>query len=152
MIREYRSGDGDPVRALWASVGFRSLGDDDPSLHLFAQRNPGTFLVAAQGTAIVGSSMGAWDGRRGWIYHVATAPGRRRTGLATRLVRQVEERLRALGCRKVNVIVRDGNDDGARFWESLGYAAAPARQFGRELATGEPLSSDSRVTPSRSNR
>ena len=41
--------------------------------------------------------------------------------------------LRALGCRKVNVIVRDDNQAGAAFWESLGYTTASARQMGREL-------------------
>jgi ribosomal protein S18 acetylase RimI-like enzyme len=64
---------------------------------------------------------------------VATTPGERRSGLATRLVRQVEARLVALGCRKVNVVVRDDNNEGAAFWEALGYVAAPVRQFGREL-------------------
>lgn len=132
-VREYRTGDGEPLRTLWEAAGLRSLGDDDPSLRVFAQRNPGTFLVATRGSDVVGSALGGWDGRRGWIYHVATAPGERRTGLATRLVRQVEERLRALGCPKVNVMVTEGNVDGAAFWEALGYARTSARQFGREL-------------------
>jgi GNAT superfamily N-acetyltransferase len=132
-IREYRTGDGGPLRTLWEAAGLRSVGDDDRSLRTFAQRNPGTFLVAARGGEIVGSALGGWDGRRGWIYHVATAPAERRTGLATKLVRQIEERLRALGCRKINAMVVDGNDGGAAFWESLGYTRAPARQFGREL-------------------
>jgi ribosomal protein S18 acetylase RimI-like enzyme len=135
VVREYRSADGEALRTLWAAVGFRSLGDDDPSLRVFAQRNPGTLLVATQGSSVVGSAMGAWDGRRGWIYHVATSPEQRRTGLATRLVRQVEERLSSLGCHKVNVIVRDENEEGAAFWEELGYMAAPARQMGRELSS-----------------
>ena len=38
-----------------------------------------------------------------------------------------------MGCRKVNVIVRDGNDDGAAFWTALGYGIAAAREFGHEL-------------------
>ena len=89
--------------------------------------------MAARGGEIVGSALGGWDGRRGWIYHVATAPAERRTGLATKLVRQIEERLRTLGCRKINAMVVDDNDGGAAFWTSLGYTRAPARQFGREL-------------------
>lgn len=133
VIREYRAGDGAQLRALWQAVGFRSLGDDDASLQAFAQRNPGTLLVATRGGSIVGTAMGGWDGRRGWIYHVATALGERRSGLATRLVRQVEGHLQSLGCRKVNVIVRDDNQDGVAFWAALGYEAAPARQMGREL-------------------
>jgi ribosomal protein S18 acetylase RimI-like enzyme len=133
LVREYRTGDGQPLRRLWESVGLRSIGDDDASLRILAQRSPGMLLVAAREGEVVGSAMGGWDGRRGWIYHVATTPGERRTGLATRLVRQIETRLEALGCRKVNVIVRDDNDEGAAFWEALGYTPAPARQFGREL-------------------
>lgn len=134
VVREYRSSDGHGLRSLWDDAGFRSLGDDDAGLRAFAQRNPGTFLVALRGSEIVGSAMGAWDGRRGWIYHVATASDHRRSGLARSLVREIEERLRTLGCRKVNVIVRDENHGGVAFWKSLGYAAAPARQMGRELA------------------
>ncbi len=137
VVREFRSRDGDGLRALWEAVGFRSLGDDDMSLRRFAQRNPGLLLVAAQGSAVVASAMGGWDGRRGWIYHVATTGEHRRTGLATRLVRQVEDGLRALGCPKVNVLVGEANVGGAAFWNSIGYVATGSRQYGREL-TREP--------------
>ena len=73
VIREIRTVDGDALRALWKDVGFRSVGDDDRSLARLARRNPGLVLVATESGRIVGSALGAWDGRRGWIYHVATA-------------------------------------------------------------------------------
>jgi len=133
LVREFRTGDGGVLRGLWQQVGFHSIGDDDASLRRFAQRNPGMLLVATRGTDVVGSAMGGWDGRRGWIYHVATAPSERRTGLATDLVHRIEERLRAVGCQKVNVIVHDENEDGAAFWEALGYGRTTAHQHGREL-------------------
>ena len=133
VIRPYRGSDGDALRELWAAAGFRSLGDDDTSLEAFSRRNPGLVLVAVEGKVVVASALGAWDGRRGWIYHVATAEDHRRRGIARDLVRQIETRFRELGAPKVNVIIRDGNADGTRFWEALGYAEAPARQFGREL-------------------
>lgn len=132
-LRRYRPGEGAALREFWATVGFGSLGDDDDALDRLAERNPGLVLVAASGDRIVGTALGAWDGRRGWIYHVAVAPDARRSGLGRRLVHEVERRLRALGCPKVNVIVRDDNPDAVRFWEALGYASPPARQFGREL-------------------
>lgn len=132
-IRTYRAGEGAALRAFWATVGFRSLGDDDESLDRLAERNPGLVVLAGVGERIVASALGAWDGRRGWIYHVAVAPELRRTGLGRRIVHEVERRLRALGCPKVNVIVRDENPDAARFWEALGYASPPARQYGKEL-------------------
>lgn len=132
-IREYRSGDGEGLRALWKIAGFDSPGDDDKGLRRFAQHNAGMFLVAVQGSDIVGSAMGGWDGRRGWLYHVATAPDQRRTGLATRMVRQIEDRLRTLGSPRANAIVLEDNDEAIRFWESLGYGDRRSRQFGRDL-------------------
>jgi ribosomal protein S18 acetylase RimI-like enzyme len=132
VIRELRTVDGDQLRRLWADAGFRSLGDDDLSLARMARRNPGLLLVAAEGSRIVGSALGAWDGRRGWIYHVATAEGHRRQGIASRLVERVEAGLRDLGCPKVTVLVRDENDEGREFWVARGYEPG-SRQYAREL-------------------
>lgn len=136
VIREIRVADGDALRALWKEAGFRSVGDDDRSLARFARRNPGLLLVATEGGRIVGSALGAWDGRRGWIYHVATAESHRRRGVATKLVEQIEDGLRDLGCPKVNVMVRDENKECGAFWKARGYALGPARQFARELGGG----------------
>ena len=133
-IREWRPGDGPALRRLWDEAGLRSLGDDDGSLAAMARRNPGLLLIATVGgDAIVGSALGGWDGRRGWIYHVVIAPDHRRLGIGRRLVGQVETGLVALGCPKVNVIVMDDNDDGVGFWVSMGYGILRARQFGRVL-------------------
>jgi GNAT superfamily N-acetyltransferase len=132
-IRTYRAGEGPRLRAFWSTIGLKSLGDDDESLDRLAERNPGLVVVATAGEEIVGTALGGWDGRRGWIYHLGVATQLRRTGLGRRIVHEVERRLRALGCPKVNVIVRDDNSGGARFWEALGYSSPPARQFGKEL-------------------
>ena len=136
VIREIRTADGDELRKLWASVGFRSLGDDDRGLARMARRNPGLVLVATEGGRVVGSALGAFDGRRGWLYHVATAEDHRRQGIATKLVERIEAGLADLGCPKVNVIVRDESDDGRAFWKARGYDLNPARQFGKELGAG----------------
>ncbi|MEW6224689.1 MAG: GNAT family N-acetyltransferase [Chloroflexota bacterium] len=136
-IREWRRGDGDGLRGLWASVGMGSLGDDDASLAVMARRNPGLVLVALEGGRVVGSALGGWDGRRGWIYHVATAPDRRRAGIARRLVERVEVGLRALGCPKVNVIVLDTAIEAAAFWTAAGYSRLAASQYGRVLAADD---------------
>ena len=132
-IRDFAPTDGDALRGLWRSVGFRPIGDDDPGLTRFAERNPGLFLVAVDGAEVVGSAMGGWDGRRGWLYHVATVPGRRRFGLASRLVDQLETRLRALGCPRVSVVVEAANEDALAFWQARGYARRDTHQLGKAL-------------------
>ncbi len=132
-VREWRPADGQGVRRLWDLLDLRSLGDDDDGLAAMARRNPGLLLVATVGDEIVGSALGGWDGRRGWIYHVAIHPDHQRRGTAKRLVAMLEERLRVLGCPKVNVIVLDENEAGVAFWLALGYVILPARQYGRVL-------------------
>jgi ribosomal protein S18 acetylase RimI-like enzyme len=138
-VREFRDGDGDELRALWTAALFRLHGDDDAGLARFAARNPGLFLVAttASGT-IVASAMGAWDGRRGWIYHVATAVTHRRTGVASILIERIETQLAELGAVRVNVLIRDGNDRGRAFWTAAGYELSSSRQYGKDLAPGRP--------------
>ena len=131
--RTYRPGDGDGLRALWTAAGFRLIGDDDAGLGRFAARNPGLLLVAEDGPSLVGSAMGAWDGRRGWIYHVTAAPAYRRHGLATELVGRVEAGLRELGCQRVLVIVEAANDPAMAFWASQGYEVRDTRHMAKTL-------------------
>jgi GNAT superfamily N-acetyltransferase len=130
-IRAFRSGDGERLRALWDACDMHSVGDDDESLATMARRNPGTVMVAVAGGEIVASALGGWDGRRGWIYHVAVAPDRRRSGLGRRLVERIEAKLRELGAPKVNVMVEDDNPDGAAFWRELGYVLHDSSQYGK---------------------
>ena len=133
VIREIRTVDGDALRALWKAAGFGSNGDDDRSLARLARRNPGLVLVATEAGRIVGSALGAWDGRRVRMYHVTTAQSHRRRGIASRLVAQVEAGLRDLGCEEIRVNVGEGRADARAFWEARGYAIRPTRQFGRRL-------------------
>lgn len=133
VIRELRTADGDALRKLWQDAGLVSLGDDDRSLVRMARRNPGLLLVAVEGTTIVASALGGWDGRRGWIYHVATARSHRRQGIASRLLDQLEAAFTVLGAPRVNAMVERENEDGRAFWMARGYAAGTSDRFGKEL-------------------
>jgi ribosomal protein S18 acetylase RimI-like enzyme len=133
-IRDYRAGDGEGLRALWQAVGFRLIADDDVGLARFAARNPGlTFVAEDDRGRIVGSTLAGWDGRRGWLYHVATAPDHRRAGLASTLVRLAEDGLRAIGCARVLVIVEASNAPGLEFWQAMGYELRDARHLAKAL-------------------
>ena len=133
-VRDFRDGDGDAVRAFWEACGIKIRpGDDDRALGVFASRSPGLFLLAVDGRGIGASALAGWDGRRGWLYHVAVRSDLRRRGLGLRLVRTLEERLRALGCPKINLLVWDTNAGGMAFWEAAGYTRAATVEFEKEL-------------------
>jgi ribosomal protein S18 acetylase RimI-like enzyme len=134
-VREVRPNDGNELRALWRACGIRDRpGDDDASLVAMASRNPGLCIVGCEAGRIVGSAIAGFDGRRGWLYHVATHPAVRRRGIATRLVRKIEDRLRTMGCRKLNLIVWDNDDDAMAFWSGIGYRREKTVEFAKELA------------------
>jgi len=133
-IREFREGDGDRVRTFWLACGIKIRpGDDDASLAVFAARNPGLFVVAEEQRHIVGSALAGWDGRRGWLYHVAVHPDERRRGLGRQLVELLEERLRERGCPKVNLIVVEKNSHAMSFWRALGYERAATVEYEKML-------------------
>jgi ribosomal protein S18 acetylase RimI-like enzyme len=79
------------------------------------------FLVAEQRERIIGVVMGGWDGRRGWVHHLAVAGDARGQGVARDLMAALEGALRAIGCLKVNLLVREGNSAARALYRALGY-------------------------------
>jgi ribosomal protein S18 acetylase RimI-like enzyme len=133
-IRELRRTDGEELRALWRACGIRDRpGDDDAALAAMAAHNPGLCVVGLEDGRIVASALAGFDGRRGWLYHVATHPDARRRGIATGLVRTIEDRLRAMGCRKLNLIVWEGEDEAMAFWTGIGYYREKTVEFAKVL-------------------
>jgi ribosomal protein S18 acetylase RimI-like enzyme len=133
-IRAYRAGDGDRLRTFWLTCGIKIRpGDDDESLGRFAERNPDLLLLGEEHGHLVGSALAGWDGRRGWLYHVAIHKDERRRGLGGELVAEIERRLRDLGCPKLNLIVWDDNTYAMKFWESLGYRREKTVEYAKEL-------------------
>ena len=53
---------------------------------------------------LVGTVMAGYDGHRGWLYYLASAPARRGEGIGRRLVEAAEERLLELGRPKVQLM------------------------------------------------
>ena len=125
-IREFKIDDYPIVRDLWQAAGLiLRPGDELEDVKLKLQRDSDLFLVAVQDDMIVGSVMGGWDGRRGWIYHLAVKPEHQRQGIGVGLVREVEKRLVAKGARKVNAQVYKWNERSSEFFKAIGYETQP---------------------------
>ncbi|TMI16828.1 GNAT family acetyltransferase [Candidatus Bathyarchaeota archaeon] len=125
-IREFRIEDYPMVRDLWQTAGLiLRPGDELEDVKLKLQRDADLFLVAEQDDEILGSVIGGWDGRRGWIYHLAVRPEHQRKGIGIGLVREVERRLVAKGAKKVNAQVYKWNERSSEFFKAIGYDAQP---------------------------
>src|SRR5438093_196630 len=80
--RTFQPADYDAVLRLWSEAGFR-IGPSETraGIELKRRRDPDLFLVAAVDETIEGAVLGGFDGRRGWVYHLAVAPGYRNRGV-----------------------------------------------------------------------
>jgi ribosomal protein S18 acetylase RimI-like enzyme len=81
--------------------------------------------------------MAGYDGHRGWVNYLAVDPAHRRRGLGRTLMVEVESRLRALGCAKINLQIRHDNRDARAFYERLGFTEDAAVSYGKRLERDE---------------
>jgi ribosomal protein S18 acetylase RimI-like enzyme len=134
-IRTFRHADAEAVVALWERTGIaRPWLDLRAEIARKSARDRPLFLVALDGSkAIVGAVMGAYDGRRGWVYHLAVDPDCQRSGLGRRLMAELERRMCRLGVVKANLQVRADNLGVSSFYTSLGYADEHLTSFGKWL-------------------
>ena len=84
--------------------------------------NPAAALVLAvvEGE-IIGTLLGTFDGWRGNMYRLVVHPGRRREGIARRLVRHVEQIFAEWGVRRITVLIEVDRPWADEFWTAVGY-------------------------------
>ena len=122
QIRKFRLSDYEEIVNLWQKTGLvLRPGDDLEGIRLKLKRDRDLFLIAERDHKIVGVVIGAWDGRRGWINHLAVSPNFRRLGVARSLLDEVEKRLANKGALKVNAQVYRRNKRSLAFFRALGY-------------------------------
>jgi ribosomal protein S18 acetylase RimI-like enzyme len=109
------------VLDLWARSTDASVGDNPRALRLRLRRDRQLFLLAVDGTRVVGSLVGGWDGWRATMARLAVDPRYRRRGIARLLVQRVEREFRKMGAARVSCLVFTGNRRARAFWRSRGY-------------------------------
>ena len=79
------------------------------------------FLVGYLEDKLIASVMAGYDGHRGWINYLAVHPDFQARGYGKQLMDNVENRLRELGCPKINLQIREGNDKVLSYYQKLGF-------------------------------
>jgi ribosomal protein S18 acetylase RimI-like enzyme len=133
-LRPFEPSDQEAVIVLWGRCELlRPWNDPRRDIARKLTVQPDLFIVAVSRDALVGSVMAGFDGHRGWMNYLAVDPAWRRAGVGRRLVARAEAALHALGCPKVNLQVRGGNDAALAFYRDLGYAQDDVVSLGRRL-------------------
>ncbi|MEO8082191.1 MAG: GNAT family acetyltransferase [Ardenticatenales bacterium] len=133
-IRPFRPTDEDAVVSLWRRCGLtRPSNDPRKDIARKSKVQAEWFLVGTLDETIVATVMAGYDGHRGWLYYVGVDPTHRGRGIGRAMLVDVERRMRALGCPKINLQVRTGNDDAMAFYRALGYAVDDVIGMGKRL-------------------
>jgi ribosomal protein S18 acetylase RimI-like enzyme len=133
-IRPFQSGDEAGVIDLWRRCDLIRPQNDprkDIARKLAVQGE--MFLVAVVDGRIVGSVMAGYEGHRGWINYLGTAPEQRRRGIGRALMGEAERLLKERGCPKINLQVRTGNREVVAFYRAIGFRVDDVLSLGKRL-------------------
>lgn len=134
MLRTFCKQDSEAVVNLWSSCELtRSWNNPHKDIERKLDVNDELFIVAVQDDRIVGTVMGGYDGHRGWINYLAVDIDYRRSGLGRELMGEVEARLFALGCPKINLQIRSDNTAVIAFYQAIGFVDDNVQSFGKRL-------------------
>jgi N-acetylglutamate synthase len=108
--------------SIWESTGITlTFGDDAESLARCFARNPNTSLGGEIDGQLVATAMGTWDGRRGYLWHLAVKPELQGRGLGRKMLVALETAYRELGIPKVTFQIETSNREVLGFYLRMGY-------------------------------
>jgi ribosomal protein S18 acetylase RimI-like enzyme len=126
----------DEVVSLWKKVFGDKAAHIAPDFVVDKELEPreGLIFVALSGNLLVGTIMAGYDGNRGWIYALAVLPDFQRQGIGSSLLAFVEKKLSALGCKKINLQMMEGNEAAEHFFSANGYRTEKRINMGKRLS------------------
>ena len=137
-IRTFEPDDEAAVIALWRDCGLtRPWNDPHRDIERRRSIDDGLFLVGelvlAGERRLIAAAMGGYEGHRGWVNYLAVDSVHRGRGHARALMDELERRLLARGCPKINLQVREENAAALAFYERLGFAVDRSVSLGKRL-------------------
>ena len=134
QIREFRPSDSEALVRLWRECGLlRPWNDPLKDIHRKQAARSGWFLVGETGDLVMASAMVGYDGHRGSVYYLAVAPEFQGRGYGAVLMKHAEELLLALGCPKINLMLREDNQQVQAFYRDQDYTTEAAIVLGKRL-------------------
>ena len=118
--------DFDSMYSLWKEAGLlvADYETEKELTFMMIKLNPKTNFVVSEEEKIIGTVLGVFNGRRGWVYHLAVQPKFQKQGLGSQLLKKAEEALKKIGAERVLLGVTKSNLKVLPFYEKFGYQEA----------------------------
>jgi ribosomal protein S18 acetylase RimI-like enzyme len=127
----------DAAVALWEVCGLtRPWNDPREDARRALTGATSTILAGRIAGRLVATAMVGADGRRGWVYYLATAPDLHGQGLGEAVMHAAEAWAAGRGMPKLQLMVRQDNAEAKGFYEAIGYTAEPVSVYARRFGDG----------------
>lgn len=110
------------VHKLWRKAGI-SVGSSDSKeeLEKMLKRNPNLFLIGKRNDKIIAVVMGGFDGRRGYVHHLAIDSDYQKKGYGRMMMDKIHNIFLQMGVHKVHLFIEKTNIEVVSFYESMGW-------------------------------
>jgi len=138
LIRPFQQEDKSQVIALWEECGLvRSWNNPSLDIERKLRVHPELFIVGVLENIVVATAMGGYEGHRGWVNYLAVHLDYQGKGFGQLMMKDIEEKLIARGCPKINLQIRSTNKEVIAFYESIGYSVDEVVSMGKRLISDD---------------
>ena len=134
LIRPFKEGDEEALVSLWNMCKLTVPWNNpykDIARKLKVQSE--LFLMGYLEDKLIASIMAGYDGHRGWINYFAVHPDFQSRCYGKQLMNNVENKLRELGCPKINLQIREGYDKVRSYYQKLGFVEGKRINMGKRI-------------------
>ena len=124
VIREMKEKDLSKVQDIWRAVNIElTYSDKHEELVKMIKYNPGLCLVLKDTLKkkILGAVLGGFDGRRGWIHHLAIHPSIQGKKYGSLMMDELLQRFKERNVAKLKIEIFKSNKEVIDFYKKLGW-------------------------------
>ncbi|GAB5481941.1 MAG: GNAT family acetyltransferase [Parasphingorhabdus sp.] len=126
--------DREAVLSLWEACGLtRPWNNADADFKRAIDGATSDILCLEEDGKLLATVMVGDDGHRGWVYYLGVLPDGRRKGFGRMIMAAAEQWLSERDAPKIQLMVRDDNEQAIGFYKALGYEVQPVVTIGRRL-------------------
>jgi ribosomal protein S18 acetylase RimI-like enzyme len=110
------------VVELWSKAGI-GVGSSDTidEITRVINRNPELFLIGKKDGKIVATVIGTFDGRRGYVHHLAVDPDYQKKKYGKLIMDKIIELFRKNNVHKIHLFIEKTNRQVVEFYSKLGW-------------------------------
>jgi len=112
----------DIIIGLWRKAGI-SVGstDSENEIKKMLTLNPNLFLIGKVNNKVIAVVMGGFDGRRGYVHHLAVDPLHQKKGYGKMMMHDLISEFHRIGVHKIHLFIERQNQAVVDFYSNLGW-------------------------------